>query len=46
MRWIAGYLFDGWNSLRFAANEMGKAIDRPMDVFGDDDWPDRDTVLA
>ena len=35
VKWIVGYLFDGWNSLRFAAEEMSKAIDRAMDV-----WPD------
>ena len=35
VRWMTGYLFDGWNSLRFAATEMGKAIDRAMDV-----WPE------
>ena len=37
VNWIAGYLYDGWNSLRFAAQEMGKAIDRAMDVWGEND---------
>jgi predicted metal-dependent hydrolase len=37
MRWAVGYLFDGWNNLRFAAQEMGKAIDRAMDVWDDAD---------
>lgn len=33
MKWIAGYLFDGWNSLLYGIEEMGKAIDRAMDVW-------------
>lgn len=36
MKTLYGYLFDGWNSLRYAAEEMGKAIDRAMDVFPDE----------
>lgn len=44
MRWLVGYVLDGWNALMFGIEEMGKAIDR---AWGDDDdWPDRDTVLA
>lgn len=34
MRWIVGYIYDGWNSLRFGVEEMGKAIDR---AWEDDD---------
>ena len=34
MNWIVGYLFDGWNSLLYGIEEMGKAIDR---AWGDDD---------
>ena len=36
MRWMVGHLFDGWNSLRYAAQELGKAMDRAMDVWSDD----------
>lgn len=43
-RWIVGHLFDGWRNLCFAIEEAGKAIDRAWE--GDDDWPDRDSVLA
>ena len=28
MRWLVGYIFDGWNSFRYAIDEIGKAIDR------------------
>ena len=33
MKTLYAYLFDGWNSLRFAVEEMGRAIDRAMDVW-------------
>lgn len=33
MKWLAGYVFDGWNALMFGIEEMGKAIDR---AWGDD----------
>jgi hypothetical protein len=32
--WLIGYLFDGWNSLMYGIEEMGKAIDR---AWGDDE---------
>ena len=35
MRWLVGYVFDGWNALMFGIEEMGKAIDRAMDVWDD-----------
>jgi hypothetical protein len=31
MKWLVGYIFDGWNSLMFGIEEMGKAIDRAWD---------------
>lgn len=37
MNWIVGYVFDGWNGARSIAREWGEAIDRAMDVWGDDE---------
>ena len=33
MKWMVGHLFDGWNNLRYAAQELGKAMDRAMVVW-------------
>lgn len=37
MATLIGYLFDGWNSLRFMAKEAGEAIDRAMNWEDDDE---------
>lgn len=34
---IIGYLFDGWNSLRFAVKECGEAVDRALDCWDDNE---------
>jgi hypothetical protein len=34
MKWLVGYIFDGWNGALFM---LGETIDRAMDVWGDDD---------
>lgn len=37
MKFLCGHAFDAWNNLRFAFSEWGKAIERAMDCWGDDD---------
>ena len=36
MRWLAGSLFDLMTNVRFVLKEWGAAIDRALDVWGDD----------
>ena len=36
MRWLAGFAFDMYMAVRFVLSEMGAAIDRALDVWGDD----------
>jgi hypothetical protein len=37
MKWIVGYIFDAWNSVRFMVDEFYESVDRALDAWGDDD---------